>query len=611
MINVEDKNLRNLFAQTPEMFCILKGPEHVFEFVNEAHIKALGFDATGKAVRVAQPESVEVHGILDEVYATGVTAHLHEIPVTLGKSLRYFDLTYAARKDNNGHVNGIMILGSEVTNRVLADEKVKRAHENLVRILMQAPAGVAYMKGESLVFEIVNSRYIEIAGKGDFINGKPLREAFVELEESTKVIFEDVYATGKPFSAREFPATIRRANGLETVYFDFSAERINDPYGNPEGVVVFCFDVTEQVILRENFKQNANQVLLINESVPQVIWTADSQGNLNYTNARWLEYSSSNEPAEWISFVHLDDVDRVKLAWQKSVETGTLYETEFRLRRYDGVYHWFLVRASPLRDENGAITKWYGSCTDIEVQRKIRSELELEKELRDQFVSMLSHDLRNPLSAAKISAQIIRRSSAESDKVTNAAGRIVDNLNRANNMIENLLDANKIKAGGKLQLQMEEVRLNSLVDDVLIDLATVHGDRFEVKSNNNVINGHWSAEGIRRIMENLCNNAVKYGDDRSPIEVRLEQHNGKVKIAVHNYGNAIPEEEQKKLFDPYQRTVNIAQGTITGWGLGLTLVRGVAEAHGGMVEVKSHAEDGTTFTVLIPLDSRACNSPDT
>lgn len=76
------------------------------------------------------------------------------------------------------------------------------------------------------------------------------------------------------------------------------------------------------------------------------------------------------------------------------------------------------------------------------------------------------------------------------------------------------------------------------------------------------------------------------------------------KIVVHNYGNPISEEDQRKLFDPYERTVKVAQGTVTGWGLGLTLVRGVAEAHKGKVEVRSLLEHGTTFTVELPKDSR-------
>src|SRR6185369_3357367 len=117
---IDERNFVNLFRQTPEMVCILAGPEDRFEFVNEAHIRALGFDATGQSVRQAQPESGEVHGILDEVYSTGKTAELREISVTLGDRVRYFNLTYAARRDPAGAPDGIMIMGSEVTGEVLA-----------------------------------------------------------------------------------------------------------------------------------------------------------------------------------------------------------------------------------------------------------------------------------------------------------------------------------------------------------------------------------------------------------------------------------------------------------------------------------------------------------
>ena len=108
------------------MFCITSGPNHKFDYVNHAHIKALGFDATGMEVRVAQPESVEVHGILDGVYKTGVTASLQEIAVTVGPSVRYFDLTYAAKRDHYGNINGIMILGNDVTEQVIGRDKISK-----------------------------------------------------------------------------------------------------------------------------------------------------------------------------------------------------------------------------------------------------------------------------------------------------------------------------------------------------------------------------------------------------------------------------------------------------------------------------------------------------
>lgn len=141
-LDIETRNLINLFSQTPEIFCLLSGPNHKFTFVNEAHIKVLGFDATGAEVSQAQPESVEVHGILNNVYQTGVTAHLRKIPVTVGKNLRYFDLTYVARKNEAGEINGIMILGSEVTENVLAELKVQSSEKKLKLALESGSMGL-------------------------------------------------------------------------------------------------------------------------------------------------------------------------------------------------------------------------------------------------------------------------------------------------------------------------------------------------------------------------------------------------------------------------------------------------------------------------------------
>jgi PAS domain S-box-containing protein len=154
-IEVERENFRNLFKQTPEMVCILRGPEHVFEFVNEAHVRVLGFDATGKAVREAQPESVEVHGILDEVYRTGKTAELREIPVTVTDRLRYFNLTHAARRDGSGRINGVMILGTEVTGEVLLRQRLESSAQGLEKTVLERTS--ALMKSRSFLDSVIEN----------------------------------------------------------------------------------------------------------------------------------------------------------------------------------------------------------------------------------------------------------------------------------------------------------------------------------------------------------------------------------------------------------------------------------------------------------------------
>ena len=135
----ERENFQKLFKQTPEMVCILDGPEHRFVFTNNAHIKVLGFDALGQTVRDAQPESVEIHGILDDVYRTGRTAELFEIPITVTDRLRYFNLTYAARTNLENVIDGVMILGTEVTEEVLGRETLKLQHRALELAMSNAP----------------------------------------------------------------------------------------------------------------------------------------------------------------------------------------------------------------------------------------------------------------------------------------------------------------------------------------------------------------------------------------------------------------------------------------------------------------------------------------
>lgn len=227
-------------------------------------------------------------------------------------------------------------------------------------------------------------------------------------------------------------------------------------------------------------------------------------------------------------------------------------------------------------------------------------DLETERELRERFVALLTHDLRTPLTAIKMSAQLIQRHFEDSKEVLSHALRINNSVDRADQMISDLLDANRIRSGEKLPLNIEHVELSNLVKKTLDELTIVHGDRFVLKANI-LIEGYWDSRGIRRIVENLCNNAIKYGSPEAKVFLVVEMLANNAIIEVKNTGNIISHEDQKFLFQQFRRG---RKTVVKGWGIGLTLVRGVAEAHGGTVTVKSEIETGTIFTVSIPIDSR-------
>jgi signal transduction histidine kinase len=240
------------------------------------------------------------------------------------------------------------------------------------------------------------------------------------------------------------------------------------------------------------------------------------------------------------------------------------------------------------------------ASANLSEQRRI--ELESERDLREKFVATLSHDLRSPLTAAKLNAQRLARSPLDPEAVKKMATTIVKNIDRTDRMIGNLLDANRIKAGEKLPIEITECNLTQMAQETLAELGAIHGDRFLLEAPASPLLGFWSCSGLQIILENLCTNATKYGSSERKIVVTISKSDSQMALSVHNWGAPIPIEDQESLFDPYWRTKSAESGGEKGWGLGLTLVKGLADAHGGNVSVESDLERGTVFRVSLPTD---------
>jgi signal transduction histidine kinase len=220
---------------------------------------------------------------------------------------------------------------------------------------------------------------------------------------------------------------------------------------------------------------------------------------------------------------------------------------------------------------------------------------------REQFVAVLAHDLRGPLSAAKASASLILRKPSEED-VPRWSAHIVESVDRADRMVQDLLDAMRAQAGASLELHFSEGDMVEVVREAVDHLRTIYGDRFVLVAPAPV-RGHFGVDPMRRAVENLAINAVKYGAAGRPITITVKGLQGRVFILVHNEGAHIPAEQQETLFRAFQRLAGEGSSQ-RGWGLGLAQVRAAAEAHGGSIAVDSLPELGTTFTIDVPLDGR-------
>ena len=230
---------------------------------------------------------------------------------------------------------------------------------------------------------------------------------------------------------------------------------------------------------------------------------------------------------------------------------------------------------------------------------------DIERDLRSQFISALSHDLLNPLSAARTTAEMSLKLAENFGMRHRLAKKTLESIDRVDRMIRDFLDASRIKAGAPLPLTITEFDLRETLEKTVSDLKPVWGDRLILHATVPA-RGFWDFNALRRAIENLANNAIKYGAPNSPVVITLQQPQGaakRVRIAFHNQGNVIPENKLARLFMDFS-TMKIAKSGQRGWGIGLVLVRGVVQAHGGTVKAESDPKNGTTFTIEIPQDAR-------
>lgn len=229
------------------------------------------------------------------------------------------------------------------------------------------------------------------------------------------------------------------------------------------------------------------------------------------------------------------------------------------------------------------------------------AELQQERDMRDRLVSALTHDLRTPFAVARVSAQLLKRRADNKEALFEISEKIISNMDRADRMIRDLLDANRIKSGEGLPLNAQEVILNLTVEYVVSELEELFGKRFLVISGHGELKGYWDVSAIQRIIENLASNAIKYGEKNKPVTITTSKSGNFAVVSIHNFGQPLSAEDQKNIFSQYHRTEAALKSDQRGWGIGLSLVKGLAEAHGGSVAVESNAQNGTTFFVYLPL----------
>lgn len=386
-----------------------------------------------------------------------------------------------------------------------------------------------------------------------------------------------------------------------------------DTTGASLGVCTIIRDLTSELQAAANLDESERRFRMLAENMSQFAWIANAEGWIYWYNKRWYDYTgttlSDMEGWGWTKVHHPDHVERVVAHLNQCWKTGTPWEDTFPLRGQDGNYRWFLSRALPIRDGDGAITNWFGSNTDIteiieneESLKKARKQAENASRARGEFLANMSHEIRTPMTAILGHADILAEHIENPDDIQNIA-TIRRSAKYLLQIINDILDLSKIDSG-KFKTEAIEFSPSAILHE-LRSLLDVRADEkrltFEVSIVGKIPRKIVSDPvRLRQILVNLAGNAIKF-TDRGRVDVICSyvEESNKLRIAVRDTGIGISGDFLPGIFQPFIQADTSSTRAFEGTGLGLAISRRLACALNGDITVQSTLGEGSTFALEI------------
>lgn len=414
----------------------------------------------------------------------------------------------------------------------------------------------------------------------------------------------------------------------ETRWLNARGRAFYDGKGEPLRLLGINRNVTKRKMAEEKLKQSEEQFRQLADSMPQMVWTARPDGYLDYYNKQWYEFTGFKEgygDQSWRPILHPDDVDFCVKTWYHSVETGKPYQIEYRFkdRKKPGSYRWFLGRALPIKDKNGNILKWFGTCTDIdEVKRTTKRKNELEEmtislkeqraqlvalnKAKDEFISLASHQLRTPATGVKqyIGMLIEGYGGKLTKQQLDILKTAYDSNERQLKIVGDLLKVAHVDAG-RVMINRQKSDLGIIIKDVTHEQQAAlnkKNQKLVCKLPDKPVMAFIDPYRIRMVLENVLDNASKYTTANKRIIVELKELKRNIHIIISDEGVGIDERDIPKLFYKFSRIDNPLSTTAGGTGLGLYWAKKIVDLHGGAIAVKSVVDKGTSFIIKIPKE---------
>jgi PAS domain S-box-containing protein len=506
-------------------------------------------------------------------------------------------------------------------------EEARKESEERFRNLVETTSDWIWQVDENAVYTYVSPQVRDILGyEIEEVLGKTPFD-LMPPEEAQRVaeIFSDIVASRQPFTNLE---NTNLHKNLHPVALETSGVPVFDKAGNFRGYRGIDRDITQRKIAREALRSSEERYRSLSACSPVGIFETDMAGRCLYTNRRYQEICGCTLEESlgegWSCFVHPEDRDRVFAQWSLYARDGREYSDELRFQTQEGIVRWVHVRSSPMFSAQGELIGHVGTVEDITSRRQaeasILAALDQEKELselRNSFLSLVSHEFRTPLTTIRSSAELLDRyNNRLSDEKKQAHYRRIESaVDRMTQLLDEVLLIGQAEAG-KLKFEPQPMDLVPWCRDLVEGMQVVvenahlnerHQHAIAFTSSGECTDAQMDEKLLGHILTNLLSNAIKYSPEGGTAQFDLVCTAREAIFRITDSGIGIPEDYLPQLFESFQRASNV--GTIQGTGLGLAIVKKAVDLHGGTIAVESQVGVGTTFTVRLPFKTSPSTTP--
>jgi PAS domain S-box-containing protein len=401
--------------------------------------------------------------------------------------------------------------------------------------------------------------------------------------------------------------TVRWIDARGKIRLDSAGKAVRFP-----GVAV---DITDRKRVEQVARDAADRFRFMAESMPQKVFTGNAEGEIDYFNNQWMEFSGLSLEQllrdGWTQVVHPDEAGSTLKCWQQALADISSFEFEHRLRRQDGVYRWHLTRGHPMRDGEGKVVMWIASHTDVDDQKRAHELLEntvVERTAKLQasvaeleaFSYSISHDMRAPLRAMLGFSDILMEEyGAQLDEKANRyLGRISAASARMDGLIQDVLSFSQMS---RLELPLNPIDTHKMIQEIIESYPNLRPSEIGILLPHTLPMVLANEAALTQCVSNILGNAAKFVAKGVKPVVRIwaEEADGRVKLWFKDNGIGIAEQDYRRIFDIFHRIDRSHDGT----GIGLAIVKKAVERMGGHVGVESTFGQGTSFW----LDLQAAN----